>query len=397
MFQNAIDTVVIDPEHISDSSLETLDITLDPDCQNVKDIFKKMRPLNYQDADEKKYTVRIHEYEGKYIVFAAHKMLYNASQPATKWEQKKEDVVWYMAVYPDIFSMVRREEHIIDTTIEKQQEYADIKKKLVASIREIDRNKKEYSVRVQQNVQEIIAEIDNETSAKIVADKLYHLYKITGKHSGNDKLLLEASMRNFTKRIAQLIGISAYTQLHLLELTDTLDDQNANLEYFYTQISMFLADPTIRYSKFLIAFENYYTSQRWSLKEPFRTFDKQIKQCFGDLATLRTKNPTLVMQKAQVILALQRKIWETYTWKHEFKLWNLSPEWLQQKLLDVSSDESIKHVFPWLYASLFARINEKRAQFSVDFTKPQLNRFFDELNDMELLQSTIDVLDGMFK
>jgi hypothetical protein len=43
-----------------------------------------MRPLNYQDADEKKYTVRIHEYEGKYIVFAAHKILYNASQPATK-------------------------------------------------------------------------------------------------------------------------------------------------------------------------------------------------------------------------------------------------------------------------------------------------------------------------
>lgn len=84
MFQNAIDAVVIDPEHISDSSLETLDITLDPDCQNIKDIFKKMRPLNYQDADEKRYTVRIHEYEGKYIVFAAHKILYNASQPATK-------------------------------------------------------------------------------------------------------------------------------------------------------------------------------------------------------------------------------------------------------------------------------------------------------------------------
>jgi hypothetical protein len=79
--------------------------------------------------------------------------------------------------------MVRREEHIIDTTTEKQQEYRDIKKKLLASIREIDRNKKEYSVRVQQNVQEIIAEIDNETSAKIVADKLYHLYKISGRHS----------------------------------------------------------------------------------------------------------------------------------------------------------------------------------------------------------------------
>jgi len=62
VFQNAIDTVVIDPETIADSSLETLGITLDPDCQNLKDIFKKMYPLYYHDAEAQKHTVRIHEY-----------------------------------------------------------------------------------------------------------------------------------------------------------------------------------------------------------------------------------------------------------------------------------------------------------------------------------------------
>jgi len=51
-----------------------------------------MRPLNYQDAEAKKYTIRIHEYEGKYIVFTANKIVYDATLPATKGEQKKEDI-----------------------------------------------------------------------------------------------------------------------------------------------------------------------------------------------------------------------------------------------------------------------------------------------------------------
>ena len=69
-------------------------------------------------------------------------------------------------------------------------------------------------------------------------------------------------MRSFTQRIAQLIGISSHTQLHLLELNDILDDENLNVELFYTQVQMFLAEPNIRYSRFLVAFENYYTAQR---------------------------------------------------------------------------------------------------------------------------------------
>ncbi len=84
-----------------------------------------------------------------------------------------------MSVYPDIFSMIRREEHILDTAQEKRQQYISIKAKLSDALHEIDRNKKEYGIRVQQNVHEIISEIDNATSAKVVADKLYHLSKIT--------------------------------------------------------------------------------------------------------------------------------------------------------------------------------------------------------------------------
>jgi len=47
------------------------------------------------------------------------------------------------------------------------------------SIKDIDRNKKTYGANLKTTIQEIIQEIDAATSAKIMADKLYHLYKIT--------------------------------------------------------------------------------------------------------------------------------------------------------------------------------------------------------------------------
>ncbi len=76
MFERAIDTVVIDPAAVHDSSLEALGITLDPDCQQLKAVFKHMRPLQYHDSDRQRHSIRIHEYRGQYIVFAAHKTAY---------------------------------------------------------------------------------------------------------------------------------------------------------------------------------------------------------------------------------------------------------------------------------------------------------------------------------
>jgi len=187
-----------------------------------------------------------------------------------------------MGVYPDIFSIIRRENYIIDESQEKQSDYQDIKKKLLVSIKEIVWNKKAYSLSVQQNVQEIIAEIDKTTSAKIMADKLYHLYKITGRHSEKDKLLLEASMRNFTQRIAQLIGISSHTHLHLIELTDILEDQTLDIQSFHAQVAISIHKPTQHQQEdmFSLACETYYNSlKRYkTLKEPFLTFAKQIQQ-----------------------------------------------------------------------------------------------------------------------
>lgn len=79
-----MDTMIIDPEKVPQSSLDALDVKqLDPDCQNLKDILKEMRPLTYQAVDKMKYTPTINTYRGKLITFSSQSVNYPASQPAT--------------------------------------------------------------------------------------------------------------------------------------------------------------------------------------------------------------------------------------------------------------------------------------------------------------------------
>lgn len=84
-----------------------------------------------------------------------------------------------MSVYPDIFSMIRRENYIMQDNQEKQATYQNIKKELVASIKRIDRNKKAYGPGLQQSIAKLIAEIDQSSSSKLAAIKTYRLYRLT--------------------------------------------------------------------------------------------------------------------------------------------------------------------------------------------------------------------------
>lgn len=110
MFLSAIDALIIDPEKVPQSSLAALGIKqLDPDCQNLKNIFKSMHPVSFQIGSEKKFTPTINMYDGKFITLASQSRLYNATEPVTQGEKKKEDIHVQMAVYPDLFSLIRRE------------------------------------------------------------------------------------------------------------------------------------------------------------------------------------------------------------------------------------------------------------------------------------------------
>lgn len=375
VFQKAIDTVVIDPENIADSSLETLWISLDQDCQNLKEIFKQMRPLNYQDAEEKKSTIRIHEYDGKYIVFSAYKTVFDAEQPATKWEQRKEDIIGHMSVYPDIFSMIRRENYIMQDNQEKQATYQNIKKELVASIKRIDRNKKAYGPGLQQSIAKLIAEIDQSSSSKLAAIKTYRLYRLTWRHSENDKLVLTGILNDFTKRMAQLIGISAHTQLHLVELDDILEDQTIDIQSFHAQVPVSIHKPTIKWQQdsFFVTCENYYNNLKryMTLKEPFLTFAQQIQSVCGKtlLDVKRNISPEM-FAKIQEVVRLQEKVLAWYTLEHELNL--------EEKTIAEVAEE-LKDIQPG---------------FSVDMTKQQRDNFFDELKNLKILQREIDEIIG---
>jgi len=109
-----MDTTVIEPQRVPESSLRTLGIQLDPDCKNLKEIFKAMRPLSYTKNDEQKYATGIYNYRGKYIVLAGHRIIYPTNEPVTQREKRKEDAQGHMSVYPDIFSIIRREEYIVE-------------------------------------------------------------------------------------------------------------------------------------------------------------------------------------------------------------------------------------------------------------------------------------------
>jgi len=96
------------------------------------------------------------------------------------------------------------------------------------------------------------------------------------------------------------------------------------------------------------------------------------------------------MVKADIIVTLQKKYRETYTWEHAYKRGELSIQELQEKLLDTSDDMSIKHHAPWAYDLISVAIYQQRKHFSPDFTPQQLSNFFDDLQDLTVLDSLID-------
>jgi len=112
LYKKAIDVMLIDPMKVSQSSLDALGIKqLDPDCQNLKEILKSMVSLKYHTSSgEEKYTPTINlTPDGKVITLSSQSVIYPATPPATQAEKNKKDVTVQMAVYKDLFSLIRRE------------------------------------------------------------------------------------------------------------------------------------------------------------------------------------------------------------------------------------------------------------------------------------------------
>lgn len=401
IFEDAIDALVIDPSKIPPSSLTTLGIKqLDPDCQNLKDIFKDMVSLKYKVGDKTKRTPTVNlTKDGKFVTLSSQSVIYPVEGDATQGEKRKTDKRTHISVYPDIFSMLRREWHILESLEDKKEQYQEIKKMLIVEINHIDRNKKCYGVRLRDELKEIIGEIDDATNAKIVAQKLYKLYKLTGKNNVNDKLLLESAITGFGERIGELIGISGSVQFHALALEDELWDQKSNLEMFHAQAKMALRDgsrPTnIIHSDFCFALQNYCDHRARYLKEPFRTFNSQILRIFGDPKTIKKKFFELFVQKADVLLSLQRSFLNAYVWEHDYKEGLITLDELAQHMSSLAAPD-ISSRYPNLYHDFFQDIDLKREEFSPEFSYEEITQFFAELKDMSWLESKLAMIQKQF-
>lgn len=395
VFAGAIDAMIIDPQKVPQDSLDALGIQLDPDCQNLKNVFKTMRSLKYFAGNEKKYTPTVNEYKWKFITLSSQSQMYQTDHHPTAWEKRKEDVSVQMAVYTNLFSLLRREGHILESLEEKKQQYTEIKHTLISLINQIDWKKKCYGASVKKQVDDIIQEIDAATSAKVMAQKVYHLYVVHGKHSEQDKKHLEAAIRQFTQRVSQIIGISSNIQLHALALEDALRQQQHDLEMFHAQVmSNISREPVIsplEYERFLFAFKNYYIHKLTKLQEPFRTFDAQIHRIFGTVDEMSNQDPKKVMERAEIIVSLQRRFLNAYILEHQYKEWLLSVKDIQKHASN-SFDQALQNPYPAIYNMLFADIDEKRVAFSPDFSYQEITAFFAELKDMKLLEKKIERL-----
>ncbi|MCX6823058.1 MAG: hypothetical protein NTX91_03595 [candidate division SR1 bacterium] len=396
LYLNAIDAMIIDPSTVPLSSLETLGIKqLDPDCQNLKEVFKKMVSLKYINGDKTVYTPTINTYAGKFITFSSHSVVFPVEGNATQGETRKEDIRTQMAVYPNLFSMLRREGHILDGVTQKKAEYQDIKKELIAMINEIDRSQKCYGASVPFQVQGIIMDIDNATNAKVVAQKIYKLYKVHGNNNVTDKKLLESAITGFTKRIGQLIGISAHVQLHALALEDELEDQQSDIESFHAQAKHALLEDehmTVgSYSKLLFAFENYAKHHAKYLKEPFLSFDKQIARIFGTITDIKRQDPETFAQKANFVVSLQRQFLDAYILEHKYKEGLVSAQELAIHFA-TPSDDYLSSRYPVLYKQLFDDIDAQHKQFSSEFSYDEITQFFAELKDIDWLGTKLATL-----
>lgn len=188
--------MVIDPAKVPQSSLNALGIThLDPDCQNLKNIFKDMHNLKYTVGDETKRTPTINTTkDGQFITFSSQSVFYSVEGIPTQGEKRKEDILTQMAVYPDLLSLVRREGHILEDLQDKKFTYYKVKRSLISMIRQIDWTQDGYGANIVSQVDELIKDINKATSATVIAQKIYHFYKIHGQHRLHDRQHLQAGI-----------------------------------------------------------------------------------------------------------------------------------------------------------------------------------------------------------
>lgn len=364
-----IDYVVIDPNMVPQWFLDAFQIeSVDIDGGNIKDFFKKAKPLQYH-KEKKEITWRVVFIDGKLVVFRELQQLLHKEDTLTQWEKRRIDYKKYFNTYDDIYSALRSQQYIVDKQEGKVEEYKDIQKSMIELIQDIKFSTKHGDEKRQ--LEQIISDVKNATSFYIMASKFYNLFKIDFINKSIDANKMIGASNKISKELHRFRSIIMEIQLQSDALQQLLDMQ----EYTFQTLSIQSSKAIVHRDSgaLFTAFQQYY-KQSWTdlqKTEPFISFDNQIKTLFWPTLDKNQMKSHRSILQAEILLSLQKIYFQIYQLEHKIKLWTV-------KSTDFVFDTNLCTKYPELYKPLFIHITKYTNQIQKLGTIPlsQYNKDF---------------------
>ncbi|MFA5747974.1 MAG: hypothetical protein WC872_02560, partial [Candidatus Absconditabacterales bacterium] len=402
VYNKMIDYAVLYTDKLPDGFFKKFNIPrsnlTEQETQNIKNIFKQAKPLKYV-KDKQKTTYRVLFVDGKLIIFRTEKKLLLSDifqEGGKQYETNK-----YMNTYSDIYSAIRSQNYAIETSEDSSDFYKQIQKDFVKMINDIKINTKHLDTK--RKLDEIIQDIDNARSFKIMASKLQNLEKISFSHSERDKNLLIGAKNKFSNKLYELNCIIKEIDLQLNEMENILIGQESDFQNLLDNIHKLFYSRNI-YSESLYKHDifNYFNSYQKNQQKseykihPFLGFQEQMKNILPSnlqdaLDNKKLKNKILL--KIEMLYNIQDLIFKSYKIEHQIKL---GKEILKDPF-ELRHLETLKKKYPEVYPILFQDFEDKIKYFnekqkSESFSKVELNNFFKDFRDQYSLYEKIDLL-----
>lgn len=392
IYQELIDSVVIVPSTLPPSFLQQFAIKeIDPQAQNIKDIFKLAKPLRYVDQTKQRYTNRVLFYQWKIIIFRTVKTMLSYDQPNTVGEKRKYDTNKYFNTYESIYDAIRSQEYILEGQEESVNDIKMIQKTIVELIHDIKFDIKNFEIkRKLDTIQEVV---QNAKSHHIVAAQIHNLNNIMGQHPEIEKQHLVWAKNKFSKRIADITQHVAMIDIQTNEMKNILHEGEYLIKMLHANFFDNIAFDGSKNEQILFAFEKFFAA-KWKLDyipDPFATFFNQISRYLGDsVDAIKRQSVEDFLTKAGLLFLMQRISLALAKVEHQLK----KGERIYQEI-DLFSEINIVEIlmkhpklhqrYDTFFASIIEYINELVAMMKEPEGKEEeIQKYWDELQHISL-------------
>ncbi|MDD3262468.1 MAG: hypothetical protein PHR61_01370 [Candidatus Absconditabacteria bacterium] len=365
IYQELVDYVLIIPSTLPTSFLQQFDIKeVDPQAQNIKDIFNLAKPLRYMDQTKQKYTNRVLFHQGKIIVFRTVKTMLSYSKPNTVGEKRKHDTNKYFNTYGSIYDAIRSQEYIVEGQEQSANDIKTLQKTIIELIFDIKMDTKNGEIH--RKLDAIQNEIQNAKSHHIVAAQIHNLNSIFGKHSEIEKQHLVGAKNKFSKRIADIKKYVAMIDIQTNEMKNILHELEYTLETLHANFFANIAFDGTKNKEILFTFEKFFSnkSKLDYIPDPFAKFFEQITMYLGKSTDdIKKYGVEEFMIKAAMLFVLQRISLTVSKIEHQIKLGEKTYE--EINLLDelhiienIAKYPQISQVYGTFFSSLLEVIED---------------------------------------